>query len=141
MDHGTLEPARRFIVCVACLSATAVACSRSPTAPTVAAAAVGASHAVVHAGDTVTFVLTGHTPDQRVFWQFTTSDFTPIAFEPLVASEPGAPQTPTETHRTTIRIVRIPQPTRLTAEAWSVPGFGDNPPARLIAAAGVDAVP
>jgi len=96
---------------------------------------------VVHPGDSVTFVLSGHAADQRVFWQFTTSDFTPVAFVPVVANEIGEPLPSTETHRTTVRIVRVTQPTRFIAEAWSVPGFSDNPPATLIASLGIDALP
>ena len=33
------------------------------------------------------------------------------------------------------------EPTRFIAEAWSIPGFSDNPPAVLIARLGIDALP
>ena len=89
----------------------------------------------------MTFVLSGHAADQPVFWQFTTSDFTPVAFVPVVASQPGEPLPSTQTHRTTVRIVLVAQPTRFIAEAWSIPGFSDNPPATLIASLGIDALP
>jgi hypothetical protein len=140
MQNRTLDSIRRFVVGMACVAASGVACS-SPTAPTPAAPHVAASQSVVHPGDSVTFVLSGHAPDRRVFWQFTSSDFTPVAFVPVVTGKTGEPLPPTETHRTTVSIVRISQPTRFIAEAWSVPGFSDNPPAVLIASLGIDALP
>ena len=110
------------------------ACS-SPTSPTSLASApppqISASHTTIRPGDTVAFVLSGVAPDRRIFWQFTTSDLAPIAFVPVVVDPGGEAQTAIDTHRTVIRIVRIGQPTRFIAEAWSIPGFSDNPPAGL----------
>lgn len=140
MTHRAPATARHVILWWLCLAATSVACS-SPTAPTPAVPHVAASHSVVHPGDTVTFSLSGFAPDRRVLWQFTTSDFAPVAFVPVVAGPTGAAQSATDTHRTTVQVVLVSQPTRLIAEAWSIPGFSDNPPAVLIASLGIDALP
>ena len=89
----------------------------------------------------MTFTLSGFATDRRVLWQFTTSDLAPVAFVPLIAGPGGSSPSPTDTHRTTVQVVRVSQPTRFIAEAWSSPGFGDNPPAALIASLGIDALP
>jgi hypothetical protein len=139
MTQRALDAARHMVLAWLCLVATGVAC-HSPTAPT-PPAEIFATRTAVRPGDTVTFVLAGFPTDQRILWQFTTSDLTPVAFVPVVADVEGASQAATDTHRTTVRVVRVAQPTRFVAEAWSIPGFGDNPPAALIASLGIDALP
>ena len=143
MAHRALDATRYPVLAGLCL-VTMAACS-SPTSPTSLASTpppqVSASHTTIRPGDTVAFVLSGVAPDRRIFWQFTTSDLAPIAFVPVVVDPGGEAQTAIDTHRTVIRIVRIGQATRFIAEAWSVPGFSDNPPAALIATLGIDALP
>ena len=143
MEHRALDTARHAFLWGLCLVATSVACSSaaSPTSPSPAAPQIAASHTSIRVGDTVAFVLSGAPPDRRVFWQFTTSDLAPIAFVPVVVGPAGESQSALDTHRTVIQIVRIGQPTRFIAEAWSAPGFSDNPPAALIASLGIDAFP
>ena len=144
MAHRALATTRHAVLTWLCLVATSVACSSpaSPTSPTSAAPPqVTASHTSIRPGDTVAFVLSGAAPDLRVLWQFTTSDLAPIAFVPVAAEPGGEAQLPTDTHRTVLRIVRVAQPTRFIAEAWSIPGFSDNPPAALIASLSIDALP
>ena len=139
MAYRAIDTTRHTVVAWLCLVATSVAC-HSPTAPT-PPAEIFATRTSVHAGDTVTFVLAGFATDRRVLWQFTTADLAPVAFVPVVEGLAGASQAATDTHRTTVRVVRVSQPTRLVAEAWSIPGFGDNPPAALIASLSIDALP
>jgi hypothetical protein len=139
MAKRAIETARCTALAWLCVVASSAACA-SPTAPT-PPAEIFATHTAVHPGDTVTFVLAGFATDQRVLWQFTTSDLAPVAFVPVVADPGAEAQTAIDTHRTVVQIVRVGQPTRLIAEAWSVPGFGDNPPAALIASLGIDALP
>ena len=144
MAHRALDTTRHALLWGFCLVATAVSCSSpaSPTSPTSAAPPqVSASHTSIRAGDTVAFVLSGAPPDRRILWQFTTSDLAPIAFVPVIVGPAGEAQSAIDTQRTVIRIVRVAQPTRFIAEAWSVPGFSDNPPATLIASLGIDALP
>jgi hypothetical protein len=143
MAHRALDTTRYPVVAWICLAAMGAACS-SPTAPSPASsppAQISASHINIRPGDTVAFVLSGVAPDRRIFWQFTTADLAPIAFVPVVIDPAREAQTAVDTHRTVIRIVRIGQPTRFIAEAWSSPGFSDNPPAALIASLGIDALP
>ena len=143
MAHRALAGTRFPVLAWLCLALMGAACS-SPTSPSPAAALppqISASHTTIRPGDTVAFVLSGVAPDRRIFWQFTTSDLAPIAFVPVVVDPGGEAQTAIDTHRTVIRIVRIGQPTRFIAEAWSTPGFSDNPPAGLIASLGIDALP
>ena len=143
MAHRALDATRYPVLAWLCLVMMGAACS-SPTAPSPASSPppqVAASHTTIRPGDTVAFVLSGIAPDRRIFWQFTTSDLTPIAFVPVVVDPGGEAQTALDTHRTVIRIVRIGQATRFIAEAWSIPGFSDNPPAALIATLGIDALP
>ena len=144
MAHRALDGTRFTVLAWLSLAAMGAACS-SPTSPTSLASTpppqIASSHTTIRPGDTVAFVLSGVAPDRRIFWQFTTSDLAPIAFVPVVVDPGGEAQTAIDTHRTVIRIVRIGQPTRFIAEAWSTPGFSDNPPAALIASLGIDALP
>jgi hypothetical protein len=144
MTQRVLVTTRHTVLGWLCLVATSVACSSptSPTSPTSAAQPqVSASHTTIRPGDTVAFVLSGAAPDRRVLWQFTTSDLSPIAFVPVVAGPGSEVPSAIDTHHAVIRVVLVAQPTRLIAEAWSVPGFSDNPPAALIASLGIDALP
>ena len=144
MTPRVLVTTRPMVLAWLCLVATSVACSSpvSPTSPTSAAPPqVSASLTTIRPGDTVTFSLSGFATDRRVLWQFTTSDLAPVAFVPIIAGPGGSSPSPTDTHRTTVQVVRVSQPTRFIAEAWSIPGFSDNPPAALIASLGIDALP
>jgi hypothetical protein len=141
MAHRAPDNARSRVLGWLCLVASSVACS-SPTSPThVIPPQVFASHSSIRPGDTVAFVLSGAAPERRILWQFTTSDLAPIAFVPVADKFGSEPQSAIDTHQTVVRIVRVAQPTRFIAEAWSIPGFSDNPPAALIASLAIDALP
>ena len=141
MTHRALDTARdAAVIAWLCLASVSAGCT-SPTAPSAVLPQVSASHTSIRSGDTVAFVLSGAAPDVRVLWQFTTSDLTPITFVPVVVGPVADGQSAIDTQRTVIRIVRIAQPTRFIAEAWSIPGFSDHPPAALIAVLEIDALP
>ena len=143
MAHRPLDAVRYPVLTGIVIATMGSACS-SPTAPSPTFGPppqIATSHSTIRPGDTVAFVLSGAAPDRRIFWQFTTSDLAPIAFVPVVVDHGGETQTALDTQRTVIQIVRVGQPTRLIAEAWSIPGFSDNPPAALIATLAIDALP
>ena len=146
MEHSWMAQrpldAVRYPVLAGIVIATMGSGCSSPTAPSpTSAPQIATSHSTIRPGDTVAFVLSGAAPDRRIFWQFTTSDLAPIAFVPVVVDHGGETQTALDTQRTVIRIVRVGQPTRFIAEAWSIPGFSDNPPAALLATLAIDALP
>jgi len=60
-------PARALAAALVC-STAAIACS-SPTGPS-PGPYVEASQPVIHAGDTISFILVGFSPDRPVSWQF-----------------------------------------------------------------------
>jgi len=60
---------------------------------------------------------------------------------PVINSERGDTPRPGQTHVNSLRIVRVMEATRFTAEAWTVGGVSDTAAARRIASFTVDALP